>query len=146
MQLKKGETVFISGCTGSLGAMAIPVAKSFGLTVITNGNCAGEERVKKLGADCFIDYRKEDYSEVLSDVDYVLDTLGERELPKEFAVLKQGGSLVSLRWLPQKDRSISSFLSMKMEQDLTGSRRYSGKLTLRHPWTKCSAWMMSIWQ
>lgn len=117
MQLKKGETVFISGGTGSLGAMAIPVAKSFGLTVITNGNGASEERVKKLGADCFIDYRKEDYSEVLSDVDYVLDTLGERELPKEFAVLKQGGSLVSLRGLPNGEfaaRSGMSFIKRMM--------------------------------
>ena len=117
MQLKKGETVLISGGTGSLGAMAIPVAKSFGLTVITNGNGASEERVKKLGADCFIDYRKEDYSEVLSDVDYVLDTLGERELPKEFAVLKQGGSLVSLRGLPNGEfaaRSGMSFIKRMM--------------------------------
>ena len=37
MKPKKGETLFISGGTGSLGAMAIPVAKSYGLTVITNG-------------------------------------------------------------------------------------------------------------
>ena len=56
--------------------MAIPVAKSFGLTVITNGNGASEERVKKLGADRFIDYRKENYSKVLSDVDYVLGYTG----------------------------------------------------------------------
>ena len=47
--------------TGSLGAMAIPVAKSFGLTVITNGNGASEERVRRFGADRFIDYKKEDY-------------------------------------------------------------------------------------
>ena len=35
-----------------------------------------------------------------SDVDHVLDTLGDRELPNEFKVLKEGGSLVSLRGLP----------------------------------------------
>ena len=48
-----------------------------------------KERVRKLGADIFIDYRKEDYSLVLKDVDYVLDTLGERELYKEFSILKR---------------------------------------------------------
>ena len=100
MHPKAGETVFISGGTGSLGAMAIPVAKSLGLTVITNGNGANEDRVRKLGADRFIDYKKEDYAKVLSDVDYVLDTLGDRELAKEFTILKNGGSLVSLRGLP----------------------------------------------
>lgn len=100
MKPKKGETLFISGGTGSLGAMAIPVAKSYGLTVITNGNGASEERVRRLGADRFIDYKKEDYAKVLSNVDYVLDTLGDRELEKEFSILKDGGSLVSLRGMP----------------------------------------------
>ena len=47
--------------------MAIPVAKSFGLTVITNWSGAGEERIKKLGADRFIDYRKEDYTEIFKE-------------------------------------------------------------------------------
>ncbi len=100
MQPQAGETVFISGGTGSLGAMAIPVAKSYGLNVITNGSAENGKRVLALGADRFIDYKTEDYAAVLSGVDYVLDTLGDRELPKEFGVLKEGGKLVSLRGLP----------------------------------------------
>ena len=100
MDVHAGESVFISGGTGSLGAMAIPVAKSLGLHVYTNGSGENEERVRKLGAEKFIDYRKENYADVLSGVDHVLDTLGDRELPNEFKVLKEGGSLVSLRGLP----------------------------------------------
>lgn len=112
MKPKKGETIFISGGTGSLGAMAIPVAKSYGLTVITNGNGASEERVKRLGADRFIDYKKEDYAKVLSNVDYVLDTLGDRELEKEFSILKDGGSLVSLRGMPNGEFAARTGMSM----------------------------------
>lgn len=89
MQPEAGETIFISGGTGSLGAMAIPVAKSYGLTVITNGSAANKDRVLALGADRFIDYKTEGYGKLLSDVDYVLDTLGDRELPKEFSILYQ---------------------------------------------------------
>ncbi len=100
MDVHAGESVFISGGTGSLGAMAIPVAKSLGLHVYTNGSGDNEDRVRKLGAEKFIDYRKENYVDVLSDVDHVLDTLGDRELPNEFKVLKEGGNLVSLRGLP----------------------------------------------
>ena len=100
MDVHAGESVFISGGTGSLGAMAIPVAKSLGLHVYTNGSGDNEERVRKLGAERFIDYRKENYADVLSGVDHVLDTLGDRELPNEFKVLKEGGNLVSLRGLP----------------------------------------------
>ena len=99
MKPKKGETLFISGGTGSLGAMAIPVAKSYGLTVITNGNGASEERVRRLGADRFIDYKKEDYAKVLSNVDYVLDTLGDRELEKEFSMTRDAAGTVKLNKL-----------------------------------------------
>ena len=112
MKPKKGETLFISGGTGSLGAMAIPVAKSYGLTVITNGNGASEERVRRLGADRFIDYKKEDYAKVLSNVDYVLDTLGNRELEKEFSILKDGGRLVSLRGMPNGEFAARTGMSM----------------------------------
>ena len=92
--------LLISGGTGSVGAMAIPIAKSLGLTVITNGSGDNEERVCALGADQFIDYRKENYADIISGVDYVLDTLGDKELENEFKILKDGGSLVSLRGLP----------------------------------------------
>ena len=100
LKAKAGDRLFISGGTGSFGAMAIPIAKSKGLHVITNGNAAGRERVTALGADRFIDYKTEDYAQTLKDVDCVIDTLGDRELPKEFGILKQGGQLVSLRGLP----------------------------------------------
>lgn len=112
MDAQKGKTVFISGGTGSLGAMAIPVAKSLGLKVITNGSSENKDRVLALGVDRFIDYKTEEYTEVLHDVDYVLDTLGERELPKEFTVLKKGGSLVSLRGMPNKDFAVRSHFSV----------------------------------
>lgn len=116
MQVKAGETIFISGGTGSLGAMAIPIAKSLGLHVYTNGSQENEERVRKLGAEKFIDYKKENYVDVLADVDHVLDTLGDRELPNEFKVLKRGGKLVSLRGLPNgrfaKRNNMSFFKQM----------------------------------
>ena len=103
LNVNKGESIFISGGTGSLGAMAIPIAKSFGLKVITSGSSRNRDRVISLGADEFFDYKTQDYSENLSDVDYVLDTLGEKELENEFKILKDGGSLVSLKGLPNKE-------------------------------------------
>ena len=61
------------------------------------------ERVIALGVDTFFDYKTQDYSEILSDIDFVMDTLGEKELEKEFKILKTGGSLVSLKGLPNKE-------------------------------------------
>ena len=64
------------------------------------------ERVLSLGADRFIDYKTEDYASTLSDVDYVLDTLEDRELPKEFGILKNDGKLVSLRGMPNGEFAV----------------------------------------
>ncbi|MGT2948123.1 NADP-dependent oxidoreductase [Streptococcus devriesei] len=100
MDAKAGQTLFISGGTGGVGAMAIPLAKAKGLTVITNGGADSRERVLELGADQFLDYKTEDYTELLSDIDLVLDTLGGAETEKQMTILKPSGHLVSLRAMP----------------------------------------------
>lgn len=103
LNVQPGKRIFISGGTGGFGGMAIPLAKAMGLYVITNGSGRNAERVLKLGADEFIDYRQTDYVKVLKDVDYVIDTLGGQETAKQFQILKQGGSLVSLKGMPNGD-------------------------------------------
>ena len=100
MEARPGQKLFISGGTGSLGAMAIPIAARMGLTVATNGSAQNEQRVRSLGASVFLNYKTQRYVDELHDMDCVLDTLGERELPDEFAMLKPGGHLVSLRGVP----------------------------------------------
>lgn len=102
LNAKAGETVFLSGGTGSLGTMAIPILKAKGLRVITSGSAKNRERVMALGVEQFIDYKTEDYAAVLQDVDCVLDTVGDKELEKEFSILKPGGTLVSLKGMPNK--------------------------------------------
>ena len=100
MKAEKGKTIFISGGTGSVGAMAIPIAKAKGLKVITNGSAENKDRVLELGAIRFIDYKTEDYSKSLSNIDYVLDTLGGNETEKQMQILRKGGKMVSLRAMP----------------------------------------------
>ncbi|CAM4088144.1 oxidoreductase [Streptococcus penaeicida] len=102
MQVEAGKKLFISGGSGGFGAMAIPLAKARGLEVYTNGSGRNEARVRALGADHYINYQEEDFSQVLSDMDYVIDTLGGQELEKQFAILKEGGQLVSLKGMPNK--------------------------------------------
>ena len=71
MKAEEGKTIFISGGTGSVGAMAIPIAKAKGLKVVTNGSAENKDRILELGASRFIDYKTEDYSKSLSNIDYV---------------------------------------------------------------------------
>lgn len=99
---KAGETVFIPGGSGSFGQMAIPIAKAMGLKVIISGNPQARERTRAAGADQYLDYTTENYWDLLSDVDYVIDTLGPNEFDHELSIIKAGGRLLSLRTGPNK--------------------------------------------
>ena len=102
LNAKPGETVFFPGGSGSFGQMAVPIAKSLGLHVIVSGNSRAKDVILSAGADQYIEYTKEDYWKILSDVDYVIDALGEKEFSRELSVLKKGGILLSLRTGPNK--------------------------------------------
>lgn len=82
--------------------MAVPLAKALGLHVIVTGNARARASIMAAGADRYLDYRKENYWEVLSGVDYVMDTLGAGEFSRELSVLKPGGRLLCLRTGPNK--------------------------------------------
>ena len=82
--------------------MAIPIAKSMGLNVIVSGNSRSCEQMTKLGVDSYLDYTKDNYWEIIHDVDFVIDTLGPNEFKRELSILKKGGRLLSLRTGPNK--------------------------------------------
>lgn len=100
--VESGKALLITGASGSFGQIAVPIAKSMGLRVIVTGNARSREKLMKMGADRYMDYKKENYWEVLTDVDYVIDTLGANEFAHELAVLKRGGRLLSLRTAPNR--------------------------------------------
>ncbi len=102
LEVQAGKTLLITGASGSFGQVAVPIAKSMGLRVIVTGNTRSKDKLLKMGADQYIDYKKENYWEVLSDVDYVIDTLGANEFEHELSVLKKGGRLLSLRTAPNR--------------------------------------------
>lgn len=102
LEAKPGKTILIPGGSGSLGQMAVPIAKALGLRVIVTGNDRARERFLDMGVDRYIDYKKENYWETVSEIDYVMDTLGAAEFAHELSVLKPGGRLLSLRTGPNK--------------------------------------------
>lgn len=102
LEVQSGKTLLITGASGSLGQIAVPIAKSMGLRIIVTGNTRSREKLVKIGADQYIDYKKENYWEILSDIDYVIDTLGANEFEHGLSVLKKGGRLLSLRTVPNR--------------------------------------------
>ena len=66
--------------------MAVPI-----LSVVVFGNKWAKETITALEAERYIVYTEENYEEVLPPLDYVIDTLGEREFEKELSMLRKGG-------------------------------------------------------
>jgi alcohol dehydrogenase len=101
--LKKGQKVLIHAGSGGVGTFAIQLAKHLGAIVATTTSTANLDLVKRLGADVFIDYRKDDFETILRDYDVVLNSLGGDTLTKSLRVLKPGGKLVSISGPPDPD-------------------------------------------
>lgn len=95
-QLKKGQKVFIQAGSGGVGTFAIQLAKHLGATVATTTSTSNVAWVKALGADIVIDYKKEDFEQVLSDYDVVLNSQDSKTLAKSMQVLKPNGQLITI--------------------------------------------------
>jgi len=101
--LKRGQKVLIHAGSGGVGTFAIQLAKHLGAIVATTTSTANLDWVKRLGADIVIDYKKEDFENILHDYDVVLATLRGETLEKSLRVLKPGGKLISLIGPPDSD-------------------------------------------
>jgi len=115
-ELKKGQKVLIHAGSGGVGTFAIQLAKHLGATVATTTSTANIDLVRRLGADVVIDYRKEDFSKVLSGYDVVLNSLDKDTLEKSLDVLKPGGKLISISGPPDVAFARDNGLSWPLQQ------------------------------
>lgn len=98
--LKQGQKVFIQAGSGGVGTFAIQLAKHIGATVATTTSSANTDLVKSVGADIVIDYKKDDFEQVLQNYDAVLHSQDAAALEKSLRVLKPGGTLISISGPP----------------------------------------------
>ncbi|MEZ8824155.1 NADP-dependent oxidoreductase [Vibrio amylolyticus] len=95
--LKAGDRVLIHNAAGGVGSFAVQIAKAKGAYVI--GTASGSKRayVEALGVDEFIDYRTQQFEEVVKDVDSVLVAVGaDNTAERSLSVVRKGGHVVSL--------------------------------------------------
>jgi putative PIG3 family NAD(P)H quinone oxidoreductase len=96
--LQKGERFLVHGGAGGIGTMAIQLAAARGAEVFaTAGSPEKLELCRSLGASRAIDYREEDFVEVLSEAggaDVILDNMGAKYLGRNVTALATGGRLV----------------------------------------------------
>ncbi len=104
-EISAGQRVLIHAGSGGVGSLAIQLAKSRGAYVIATTSGKNQALVESLGADQVIDYQKQNFAEILEDIDVVFDTLGSDIQDSSWGVLKPGGILVSIVSPPSEDKA-----------------------------------------
>jgi putative PIG3 family NAD(P)H quinone oxidoreductase len=99
--LQPGQTVLIHGGSSGIGTMAIQLARAVGARIaVTAGTGAKLEACRELGAEILINYRDQDFVEVLKDAsqgagaDVILDNIGAKYLARNVGALAVNGRLV----------------------------------------------------
>jgi NADPH:quinone reductase-like Zn-dependent oxidoreductase len=93
--LDKGQMVLIHGAAGGVGSFAVQFAKWKGAYVIGTASDYNREFLQNLGVDEVINYRTQQFENVVHDLDMVLDTIGEDTFERSWSVLKPNGFLVT---------------------------------------------------
>jgi NADPH:quinone reductase-like Zn-dependent oxidoreductase len=105
--LKRGQTVLIHGASGGVGHFAVQFAKHVGARVIGTASADNLAFLKSLGADVVIDYKTQRFEDLARNVDLVIDTVGRDTLQRSFAVVRRGGTIVSLLERPDARKLVS---------------------------------------
>jgi putative PIG3 family NAD(P)H quinone oxidoreductase len=99
--LRPDERLLVHGGSGGIGTMAIQLAKALGATVLTTvGSAEKAAFVRELGADVAINYREDDFVEVVRSAtdgkgaDVILDNMGAKYLARNLESLATAGRLV----------------------------------------------------
>lgn len=94
--LTAGQTVLIHGGAGGIGTFAIQLAKHLGAQVaVTAGSVEKLEACRRLGADILINYREENFADVLKNrCDRILDIIGAKYLDQNVTALAPDGHMV----------------------------------------------------
>lgn len=96
MNLKAGQKVFIPAGSGGIGTFAIQLAKHLGAKVGTTTSTGNVEFVRNLGADDIVDYKKQNFEELLHEYNAALGTVRGDAIEKSLRILKSGSTVVSL--------------------------------------------------
>ncbi|WP_123025716.1 NADP-dependent oxidoreductase [Mycolicibacterium stellerae] len=97
--LATGQTVLVHGAAGGVGSIAVQLANAVGARVIGTGRSCDRDVVLGLGAHAFVDLGA-DPVEDAGEVDVVLDVIGGEVLERSTALVRAGGTLVTIAMPP----------------------------------------------
>jgi len=90
-RLQPGQRILINGASGSVGTVAVQLAKHKGADVTAVCSTHNVELVKSLGADHVIDYTREDFTAAGAAYDVIFDVVGKSSFARCRNALKPTG-------------------------------------------------------
>ena len=94
--LKKGQRILVHAAAGGVGHFVVQLAKYAGAYVIGTSSAANKDFVLALGADEHVDYKSQQFEEVVKDIDLVFDGVGGDTAARSIKVVKSGGMIISI--------------------------------------------------
>ncbi|GGZ55660.1 NAD(P)H-quinone oxidoreductase [Mesonia mobilis] len=122
--LKSGEKLLIHGGTSGVGVMGLQIAKALEIeTFATAGSSEKIEFLKNIGVSKAINYKEEDFQEVLKDekLDVILDMVGGDYTNKNLELLQPKGRLVNINAMKSAEVTIDLWQVISKNITLTGS-------------------------
>ncbi len=123
--LRAGETLLVHGGSSGIGTTAIQLATAFGARVFTTAGTPEKCRIcERLGAERAINYREEDFVEVLKadgGAHVILDMVGGSYIPRNIRALRTEGRLVQIAFLEGPKAELNFAQVMKRRLVITGS-------------------------
>ncbi|WP_336659788.1 NADP-dependent oxidoreductase [Leucobacter sp. USHLN153] len=94
-RIEAGQRVLVHAAAGGVGHVAVQIAKAAGAEVIGTASAEKHDFLRSIGVDECIDYRTQEFDDLVSDVDVVLDTIGGETSLRSLRVVREGGVVVS---------------------------------------------------
>ncbi len=98
--VQPGENVLINGASGSVGTLAVQIARAMGARVTAVCRARHAELLRTLGADNTIDHRENDYTRLGRRYDVILDLVANHSIASQRRALKHTGRFVAVA-IPQ---------------------------------------------
>jgi NADPH:quinone reductase-like Zn-dependent oxidoreductase len=127
-QIEQGQRVLIHAASGGVGTFAIQFAKWIGAYVVATASAGNFHLVQEIGADEIIDYKKQQFQDLVKDVDMVLHSIGQDQVAASLSVLRPGGRLICLVADPDEEAAKAQgkiALRFRMEPNPAQLRKFS---------------------
>jgi NADPH:quinone reductase-like Zn-dependent oxidoreductase len=115
-RLRPGQRVIAHGAAGAVGSMVTQLAREFGGYVIGTGRAADRQAALDFGANAFVDLDHENLEDV-GEVDLVFDLIGGEIGKRSAALVRAGGTVVSIVGPPEAPPAGGRAIDFVVEAD-----------------------------